>query len=419
MIAVIGLGFVGLTTALGLADKTGQKVYGYDSNPLRRAELHDGQVPFYEPHLNEKLKEHMGNTFIIAENMKQAIINAELIFFCIGTPNDQEGRTELNPLLQAIDESINYTEDSAYKTFVIKSTVPPGTTENHIIPLIKSRGKRIGKDIGLANNPEFLREGMAWIDFIEPDRIVVGVSNGQSSLVLEKLYAHFSAPIYKVSFTNAEFIKYMSNSLLATMISFANEMSMLGSTFEHIDLKQAFHILKQDKRWTGSPAPMTSYVYPGSGFGGYCLPKDVSSLIHTAEEQGYMPTLLKEVVHVNDKVKSFIVAKVEQSVSKNERLGILGLAFKPESDDVRGSASRDIIERLLASGYHNIVAFDPMANLRFHESFNLPIAYAEQLQDLLEECDAVVVLTAWEQFRSVRSMTTNKRIIDGRYFLTE
>ena len=202
------------------------------------------------------------------------------------------------------------------------------------------------------------------------------------------------------------------------MISFANEMSMIAGAVKDIDIKQAFQIVNSDKRWIGSPAPMAGYVYPGCGFGGYCLPKDIDSLIHTAEENGYAPTLLKEVVHVNAKVKRFIVDQVEQQVEKEGTLGILGLSFKPDSDDVRGAASKDIIEQLLAKGYDQIIAYDPEANHSFQVSYSLPIAYAEQLQDVLEQCEAIVVLTAWDEFKELRSKAGNKKIIDGRYFLS-
>jgi UDPglucose 6-dehydrogenase len=418
VIAVIGLGFVGLTTALGLADKTGHKVYGYDMDKAKRKQLQEGDIPFFEPYLQDKLRLHTGTKFFISEDLKETIERAQIIFYCIGTPSDGTGKTDLNPLISAVSDSLQYIDGSSYKTLVIKSTVPPTTTDRHMIDLIEKKGFTIGQQIGLANNPEFLREGMAWLDFVEPDRIIVGVSDPQSGQIMEQLYANFHVPIHKVTFINAEFIKYMSNSLLATMISFANEMSMIAGAVKDIDIKQAFQIVNSDKRWIGSPAPMAGYVYPGCGFGGYCLPKDIDSLIHTAEENGYAPTLLKEVVHVNAKVKRFIVDQVEQQVEKEGTLGILGLSFKPDSDDVRGAASKDIIEQLLAKGYDQIIAYDPKANHSFQASYSLPIAYAEQLQDVLEQCEAIVVLTAWDEFKELRSKAGNKKIIDGRYFLS-
>jgi UDPglucose 6-dehydrogenase len=418
VIAVIGLGFVGLTTALGLADKTGHKVYGYDMDKAKRKQLQEGDIPFFEPYLQDKLRLQTGTKFFISEDLKETIERAQIIFYCIGTPSDGTGKTDLNPLISAVSDSLQYIDGSSYKTLVIKSTVPPTTTDRHMIDLIEKKGFTIGQQIGLANNPEFLREGMAWLDFVEPDRIIVGVSDPQSGQIMEQLYANFHVPIHKVTFINAEFIKYMSNSLLATMISFANEMSMIAGAVKDIDIKQAFQIVNSDKRWIGSPAPMAGYVYPGCGFGGYCLPKDIDSLIHTAEENGYAPTLLKEVVHVNAKVKRFIVDQVEQQVEKEGTLGILGLSFKPDSDDVRGAASKDIIEQLLAKGYDQIIAYDPKANHSFQASYSLPIAYAEQLQDVLEQCEAIVVLTAWDEFKELRSKAGNKKIIDGRYFLS-
>jgi UDPglucose 6-dehydrogenase len=234
-----------------------------------------------------------------------------------------------------------------------------------------------------------------------------------------ELYAPFQAPVFRVSLNTAEFVKYLSNTMLATMISFANEMAMIADQIGGIDIPDAFRILHLDRRWHGAPAKMSSYVYPGCGFGGYCLPKDTLAMVAAGTAKGARPRLLREVLVVNDQVKEYVTQKIMTAAPPESRIGILGLAFKPQSDDVRTTPAKDIIEKLLACGYSQIAAYDPLAMESFRDAYPLPITYAETLAELVDCSDILVLTTAWPEFRQAREMLTKKPLIDGRYFLGE
>ena len=285
MITVVGLGFVGLTTALGFSQKNFQ-VYGYDVDRYRIALIKKCQIPFYEPHLGKACESYLGNNFIISDSLQEAVSKSEVIFICVGTPNGEEESTDLTYLYNAIEETLKGFDKDDYKVLVIKSTIPPSTTQDKIKPFVEKFGFSVGKDIGLANNPEFLREGYAWDDFVYPDRIVIGVEDEKTIGILNHYYKPFAAPIHKVSLNTGEFIKYLSNTLLSSLISYSNEMSMVANNIGGIDIPKAFKILHEDKRWFGKPAKMTSYVYPGCGFGGYCLPKDTMAIRSFSEAKG-------------------------------------------------------------------------------------------------------------------------------------
>jgi UDPglucose 6-dehydrogenase len=414
MITVIGLGFVGLTTALGFSYK-GFKVFGYDADRARSTHLKAGRVPFFETDLEKILKEQLERNFFVKENLQEAIEESSVIFFCVGTPCLPEGRADLSFFKKAVGDCLRCIPKGDYKTLVIKSTVPPGTTLTDIKPFIEQQGFTVGHDLGLANNPEFLREGVAFEDFIHSDRIVIGACDEKSASRLKEIYRLFGAPVFCVSPTTGEFIKYLSNTLLATMISFSNEMSMLADALGDVHLHEAFRILHLDRRWSGNPANMVTYVYPGCGFGGSCLPKDTQALLHQAQAKGYTSHLLEEVLKVNARIKDFVFQKISASVPTNERIGIFGLAFKPNSDDVRYTPSRDIIQTLLNQGYTNIVAYDPMASDNFRKEYKLPIEYATSLDEALARSSIAVILTAWKEFVEQQNKFKNKKVLDFRY----
>jgi UDPglucose 6-dehydrogenase len=415
MIAVIGLGFVGLSAALGFAERSGYKVIGYEADEKKRSILKDGELPFFEPHMDEKLRTLLNKKFFLASSMEEAVKGADILFFCVGTPTNEAGEADLNILKAAVGDALKYT--ATFKVFVVKSTVPPSTCMEELIPFINSHGHVVGKTVGLASNPEFLREGKAWEDFVKPDRIVIGVSDEQSERLLHGVYEPFGAPIHSVSLNTAEFIKYLSNTLLSTMISFSNEMSMAADAIEGINIKDAFRILHEDKRWSGTPANMVSYIYPGCGFGGYCLPKDTEAFYSKSKEKGFEPEILKNVIAVNAKIKMFIVEKIVRGASINSKIGILGLSFKPESDDVRDTPAKYIIEGLLAKGYKRIYAYDPLAMDAFKKNYSYPIEYIATLEDIAETCDILALLTSWKEFAEKKSLFANKVFIDARYFL--
>lgn len=417
MISIIGLGFVGLTTGLGFAKK-GFRTFGFDIDQERLNSLRNFKVPFYEPHLKEVLEETLNETFFLDTPFEEAVKNSEAVFICVGTPEREDGAADLVYLLAAIDQVLRV-ETTRFQVLVTKSTVPPSTVTREVIPYVREKlGSVEGRRVGFASNPEFLREGYCWEDFINPDRVVIGVEDEESKAVLDKIYRPFQAPLHYVNYNTSEYIKYLSNTLLSTMISYSNEMSMIADAIGGIDVRKAFRVLHEDKRWYGSPAAMKSYVYPGCGYGGYCLPKDTSALVRISEKNGFEPAILKANIDTNKTIKSHLVSRLNGKIAPGEPLGILGLSFKPGSDDVRLSPTRDIIGLLLEKGYSNIYAYDPIANDEFRKHYpDLSIKYAGSLDEIIQKCDHLILLTAWDEFRENSELLKSKNLYDYRYAL--
>lgn len=417
MIAVIGLGFVGLTTALGFCEK-GMRVRGYDVNKNKINLFLNKEIPFHEPGLAEALDKHLNHNFVITDDVASAVSDVKVIFYCVGTPSNEDGSSNLAYLQDAVRKTLKFINTENFCVLVVKSTVPPSTCMSKIQPLINDAGLTVGKNVGLAANPEFLREGYAWDDFVNPDRIVVGLSDKQSEQIIRDIYEPFGAPVCVVSLNTAEFIKYLSNTLLATLISFSNEMSMIAHTIGDIDIASSFKILHGDKRWNGSPASMTHYVYPGCGFGGYCLPKDTRALCAEAQTNGYDSLLLDAVIKVNGRIKTFLVDYLLKHVHPKKKIGVLGLSFKPGSDDVRDSSAKEFIDLLIKGNRKEIVAYDPVATDNFRNIYSFPIEvnYVDSLQDVLVQTDTVVIVTAWPEFKQL-SQRKGLFIFDFRYML--
>ncbi|MDD3237812.1 MAG: UDP-glucose/GDP-mannose dehydrogenase family protein [Candidatus Gastranaerophilales bacterium] len=416
MIAVFGLGFVGLTTALGFSEK-GFQVYGYDIDKNKVNSLSSHKIPFYEQQMQEILDKNLNKNFQLSNDIKTAVDNSKIIFLCVGTPSDKDGKADLKYIKSAISDILSNLQKGEKKLLVFKSTIPPSTTKNEIIPYIESKGFVVGKDIFVANNPEFLREGYAWSDFINPDRIILGVEDDYSKSLLTQIYSKFNVDIHYVSLNTSEFIKYLSNTLLSTLISYSNEMSMIASSIGNIDIKTAFNILHEDKRWSGSPCTMQTYTYPGCGFGGYCLPKDTQAMVYKAKEYGYDAKILKNVLDVNSEIKPFWIDKIEKEIPKSSSLGILGLSFKPNSDDIRQTPAKMIIEMLLEKGYKNINVYDPLANELFDKTYSLPLNYLNSVEDIVSRCDTLIITTAWNEFMEKQELFSNKKVYDLRYIL--
>ncbi|MCL2208699.1 MAG: nucleotide sugar dehydrogenase [Treponema sp.] len=412
-IGVFGLGFVGLTTALGFAEK-GFLTRGFDVNESRLKNISNGKLPFLEPGLDEALTRNLNKNFIPATTAAEAAKESDVLFLCVGTPRSENGSSDLSFVFSVLDSIIPVLSDNRYRVLVIKSTVPPGTAQNEILPYLHV--KKISGNFSLANNPEFLREGKCWDDFIKPDRIVCGSNDERAGRILKIIYQPFNAPLHIVSLNTAEFIKYLSNTMLAAMISFSNEMSMISDKIGNIDTGHAFRILHEDKRLKNSG--IADYIYPGCGYGGYCLPKDTLAMAEKAKQYGFTPQILEKVIEVNEGMPSFFADKIKSSADKNEKIGILGLSFKPESDDVRDSASAKIIALLKKDGYKNINVHDPAANKTFNDLYHFEnIKYFTDKNSLCSESDIIVLVTAWEEYRRLRSEFPRKKWIDCRYFL--
>lgn len=416
MVTVFGLGFVGLTTALGFAEM-GNKVYGIEANPERMELISSGKLPFLEPGLDQALVRHLGKNFIPTTDLKAAIADSDCIYYCVGTPYGKDGQADLTYLYQAIEQTISAIMDEKFRVIVIKSTIPPSTTERKILPFLKKCGVEVGKTLGVANNPEFLREGHCWEDFVHADRVVLGVNDGRSEQMLRRLYQNSGSPIFCVSMNTGEFIKYLSNTLLATLISYSNEMSIIADTIGGIDTAEAFKILLMDKRWGG--CNMTTYVYPGCGYGGYCLPKDTNALYAVTKTAGFDAKILKNVIATNDYMPAFIADRIEKAAEgkKNCKIGVLGLSFKPGSNDVRDAPSAKIIAELNARGYKNMVGYDPVALDEFKRYYkSLTIFLESSYSKIVKDAELFVITTSWDKFKDLKTLT-EKPIVDCRYML--
>jgi len=411
IISVFGLGFVGLTTALGFAHH-GYNVYGIDVDEEKKQILRDGKLPFIEKGLDTALNKYVNKNFIVCDNVKEAVSKSDFIFYCVGTPYSENGEADLKYLMDAVKETLDYIDKKKKTVLIIKSTVPPTTTKDVVLPFIENMGYKISEDLLLANNPEFLREGHCWDDFINPDRIVIGNDNHETFQKMKIIYDVFKAPILSVSYNTGEFIKYLSNTLLATMISYSNEMSNIADAIGSIDISKAFKVLHMDKRWNN--CDMKSYVYPGCGYGGYCLPKDTKALYATAKKHGVEPNILCNAINLNDNMPEIICNRIIKKVNKTDKIGILGLSFKPDSDDVRESTSAKIIKILMSKGYTNIIAYDPVAVDEFKNYYNFDIEYVNELNSICERSNVLIILTAWNEFSEVKK-NLDKPILDFRY----
>ena len=414
-VTIFGLGFVGLTTALGLAEK-GNTVYGIDIDESRANKISNNIVPFEEPGLREALLRHNNKSFFVTKDTEKAIRESDCVFYCVGTPYGKDGNADLTYLYAAIDQTLLYTDNDKFRLLIVKSTVPPSTAKDKIIPYIKSKTRE--ENISVANNPEFLREGYCWEDFINADRFVFGVLDKKSEDILKQLYTPFGKPMFAVSLNTSEFIKYLSNTLLAALISYSNEMASAAHKIGDINIPEAFKILHLDKRWASSegdsPCKMTSYVYPGCGYGGYCLPKDTTAFYALMKTLGFDAKLLGDVIKTNDEMPIVTVDRITKNLDKTASIGILGLSFKPESDDVRESSSAKIITELISRGYNAITAYDPIATVNFKANYNFTINYADTMTEVVQKCDVLVIMTAWNEFRNIKNIT-DKPVIDCRY----
>lgn len=415
-VSVFGLGFVGLTTALGFAE-IGCRVFGIDIDEERKKSLRNGVVPFHEPHMDGILNNHLDSNFFITDDVSEAVKESTYIFYCVGTPYGTDGTADLTYLFSAIDSTLDVINDEKFRVLVTKSTIPPSTTAEKILPYVNKKGNK-SKFLRVANNPEFLREGHCWEDFMEADRIVLGVNDEKSRELLAELYEPMGIPIKCVTHSTGEFIKYLSNTLLATLISFSNEMAQAAEAFGGIEVAEAFRILHMDKRWNG--CNMTSYVYPGCGYGGYCLPKDTSAFYSQAAEKGFEAQILKQVIQINTERPKRIAERIAFYLNEYIQagtVGILGLSFKPGSDDVRDTPAIKIIQELQKLGCKEIVAYDPIAKEEFQDRYpNAGICYADSIQEVYDNSDILAIITAWEEFRTIPALG-NKKIIDCRYML--
>lgn len=404
-ISIIGSGYVGLVTGIGLAE-LGNEVIFVDIDKNKIGLINSAEPPTYEKGLKELMQEDK-ERYYATTDYYEAISKSEITFICVGTPSKEDGSIDLRYIESAsrgIGEALANKED--FHVVVVKSTVIPGTTEDVVKPIIeKESGKKAFKDFGLAMNPEFLREGNAVEDFFNPDRIVIGVKDDKTKLILEELYRQFRCPKIFTDIRTAEMIKYVSNAFLATKISFANEIGNICKKLG-VDVYKVFEGVGLDHRIN------PSFFRAGIGFGGSCFPKDVKALIRKAEELGEEPKILKAVIEVNEKQPLILVELLKKYVPnlRDKRIGILGLAFKPDTDDVRESRAIPIVGALIDKGA-KIIAYDPKAMNNFAKVFP-QIDYAKSAQEVIDKSDAVLIVTEWGEFEKLDY--SGKIVIDGR-----
>lgn len=419
-VCIIGTGYVGIVAAACLAEM-GNQVTCIDNNPKIVDALKAGNIHIYEPGLEPLVKRNYSEGRLkFSSNLTEGLKEALFVFNCVGTPPQEDGACDLTYVRQVANEIGDTIED--YKIIVNKSTVPVGTADmvKEIIQnKLKARDLEIEFDV--ASNPEFLKEGDAVNDFFKPDRVIVGTDDIRTAKLLETLYAPFARSRDKMivmGVRSAEMTKYAANCMLATKISFMNEVANLCEKVG-ADVKDVRIGIGSDRRIG------YHFIYPGVGYGGSCFPKDVKAFIHTAEENDYHAELVSAVDQVNTKQKFILAEKIqvyfdEQGGIKGKKLAIWGLSFKANTDDIRESAAIETINLLTGKGM-NIRAFDPEAghNARNELTSNPLVEIIDNQYELLENADALAVLTDWNQFRNpdfrkIKKMLKVPVIFDGR-----
>lgn len=415
-IVVIGTGYVGLVTGTCFAD-VGIDVVCIDVDTKKIDNLKKGIMPIYEPGLEEMvIRNHEKGRLHFSTSLKENLADADVAFIAVGTPPGEDGSADLKYVLavaREIGASIN-----DYIVVVTKSTVPVGTASKVRAAVQEELTKRgMSLEFDVASNPEFLKEGAAIEDFKKPDRIVVGVESRKAEEVMRRLYKPFllnGHPIIFMDVPSAEMTKYAANAMLATKISFMNDIANLCEIMG-ADVNLV-------RRGIGSdPRIGSRFIYPGIGYGGSCFPKDVKALIKTAQDNGYHMRILNAVEDVNNDQKSVLFSKIVKHFNgelKGKTFAVWGLSFKPNTDDMREAPSLVIIEKLLAAGA-NVKAYDPVAMHEAKKDLGEQIEYAKDSDEALIDADALLIITEWPEFRTpnfkvMGKLMKNKLVFDGR-----
>jgi UDPglucose 6-dehydrogenase/GDP-mannose 6-dehydrogenase len=425
-VAVIGTGYVGLVSGVCLA-AVGHDVVCVERDAARVARIARGEVPIHEPGLDAMLAEQLGSRFSVTDALPTAVAGAEVTLIAVGTPS-RDGAIDLADVAEAARQVGASLPAEGYPTVVVKSTVIPSTTAEVVRPALEeASGRQAGVGFGLGVNPEFLTEGRAVADFMEPDRIVIGADDDRSMEVLRRLYAPFAdVPVLEYGTRGAELTKYASNALLATAISFSNELANFAEAIGGgIDIAQVMRGVHASRYLTpvgsdGPPAELSSFLMAGCGFGGSCLPKDVAALVAAGGERGEEMPLLRAVLGVNDGRAERMIRHLRAFLPdlRGARVGVLGLAFKPDTGDVRESPAVPLIERLLAEGAA-VVAHDPVVTRSAFGTELDGVEFSAVLEDVVASADALVLVTSWDEYRRVPELLALRSdgappLIDGR-----
>jgi UDPglucose 6-dehydrogenase len=417
-VTVFGSGYVGLVTGVCLAE-AGNDVVCIDVDQQKIDNLKKGIIPIYEPGLEEMVKDNQqAGRIKFTTDIQEAVSHGVFQFIAVGTPPDEDGAADLQYVLE-VAKSIAENMDS-YRIVVDKSTVPVGTADKVKETILQVQTKRgLSIDFDVVSNPEFLKEGAAINDFMKPDRIIVGTDNPRTAELLKALYAPFNRSherIITMDVRSAELTKYAANAMLATKISFMNELAnlaeLLGADIEHV------------RNGIGSDSRIGySFIYPGCGYGGSCFPKDVKSLERTAQQMGYKAELLNAVENVNDRQKQVLINKIVQHYKgdlQGKTFALWGLSFKPKTDDMREAPSRVILEALISAGAA-VRAFDPEAMAEAERIYgDKPgLTLVETAEEALQGANALIVVTEWKNFWSpdfdlIKNTLKDAVIFDGR-----
>lgn len=413
-ISIIGTGYVGLVTGVCLSD-FGNTIINVDIDEEKIKKLNEGIVPIYEAGLEEIMKRNVeAGRITFTTDIATAIKQSEVIFIAVGTPPDEDGKADLSAVLSVAESIGKYIND--YKVVVDKSTVPIGTGRKVERVIQEQMIKRsVNYEFDVVSNPEFLREGKAVHDFLHPDRVVIGTESEKAREILKEVYRALYLNDTPFVFTNletAEMIKYASNAFLATKISFINEISILCEKVG-ADVQKVAKAMGMDER-IGS-----KYLHAGPGYGGSCFPKDTKALVNIANEYGVELKIIRGAIEANERQKLYMVEKIETNLGdlKGKKIGILGLSFKPETDDMREAPSLTIIPELIKKGA-TITAYDPQSikeavwRLKKYEK---DIVYCANEYEVMKGIDALVIVTDWNQFRRL-DLRKVRNLMKGDYF---
>jgi UDPglucose 6-dehydrogenase/GDP-mannose 6-dehydrogenase len=430
-LAVIGAGYVGLTTAICLASQN-HKITIFDIDDEKIKQIQNKKLPFFENGLQEILEDVISsNNLVAVNNLNQLVEKTDGCFICVGTPTKDNSidLTQITNATESLANSINENNKKNYQ-IIVRSTVIPNTTKNTILPILNERLSE--QKFGLCIVPEFLREGEALDDFMNPDKIVIGSFDKNSALFVKEIFKNFKdkCEFVETNLESAELIKYTNNAFFSMLVSFSNEIANISEKISGVDSYEILKALVLDKRITSIVnnekivPSLASYLIPGCGFGGSCFPKDVQAILDYANKHEIHTPLLKAVLDINAERPNKMVLLSEYILGelKDKKISILGLTFKPETDDLRSSPALDAIQILLEKGA-NIFAFDPI--LKSKSIFiKLPqnCTVCTTIEDALSDSDIAMIFTKWSEFKSLDSkflkqFMKNPIIIDGRGFL--
>jgi UDPglucose 6-dehydrogenase len=430
-VAVVGAGYVGLVSAVGLAE-LGHTVRCIDVDQRKVEALNRGEPPIFERGLQQLLRHNVGTRLTATTDLIGAVQASELTLVCVGTPSRSDGSIDLSFVQQAAEQiGSALATTSEFHAVVVKSTVVPGTSDGVVRPACElSSGKTAGVDFGIGVNPEFLTEGQAVDDFMRPDRIVIG-GDGRTVATLRELYAAFEGvPMVETNASTAEMIKYASNAMLATAISFANELANLGSAIGGIDTVEVMRGVHLSRylttplvEGTSMTAPLSSFYEAGCGYGGSCLPKDVAALVAKGRQLGSPLRLLEAVAGINDHQPAQLgdLLRRELGTLQGRRITVLGLAFKPDTDDVRCSPAFPMLQLLTGSGAE-VTVHDPVVGPEVLQGVG-QVAYVEDLADAVKQAEAIVIITRWDHYRGLPELIAQldppPLVVDGRRMLAK